>query len=251
MATAARGVGIVVAGAGASCVVAFAATRLLATPVAPKPCPSERCRRDTFDAAAKKWDETVRFDEFITGIGRQRKRLAQHARGDVLEVAIGSGRNFPYYNSAKVKSVTGVDFSKSMLQAADGKREQIRPIELKLKVASSQHLDFPDDTFDSVVDSFGICSFESPVESLQEMRRVCKEDGRILLLEHGASNWEIVQGMLNSTAQGHAEKYGCYPNRDITGLVKQAGLHVITDERSHFGTTYFLVCGKNPPAERE
>merc|ERR1712039_1120010 len=111
---------------------------------------------DTFDGLAAKWDSTVRWDEFIGGIGRWRRRLAQRASGDVLEVAVGSGRNFSYYNSAKVKSVTGVDFSRAMLEVADGKRTELEPIPLKLKLATSQRMDFADASFDTVVDTFGV-----------------------------------------------------------------------------------------------
>merc|ERR1711972_831654 len=97
----------------------------------------------------------------------------------------------------------------------------------------------------------GICSFEHPVEALREMRRVVKEEGQVLLLEHGASNWEMVQGLLNRSVHGHVEKFGCYPNRDITALVREAGLYVVLDERRHFGTTYMLVCKRAPPRPDE
>lgn len=249
MATAARGIGLALGAAGASCAVAYGATKLLSSPPVPRPCPSERCRRETFDGLAKKWDATVRTDEFLAGIGRSRRRLIQHAAGDVLEVAVGSGRNFSYYTRAKVSSVTAVDFSRSMLEMADSKRAELDPIPLRLKLASTQRLDFPDASFDTVVDTFGVCSFEAPVEALREMRRVVKEDGQVLLLEHGASTWELVQGLLNRSAQRHVEKFGCYPNRNIVGLVEEAGLHVVRDERKHFGTTYLLICRRSRPAE--
>eukprot|EP00929_Paragymnodinium_shiwhaense_P034441 TRINITY_DN18741_c0_g1_i1.p1 TRINITY_DN18741_c0_g1~~TRINITY_DN18741_c0_g1_i1.p1 ORF type:complete len:252 (-),score=77.08 TRINITY_DN18741_c0_g1_i1:170-925(-) len=235
--------------AGSGCAIALVGSRLLGGDGKAQVLPSERARRDTFDGLAKKWDETVRFDEFMTGIGRLRRKLGQRAKGDVLEVAIGSGRNFGYYSSAKVTSVTGVDFSRSMLEAADKKREELLPIQLKLKLATSRKMDFADASFDTVVDTFGICSFEEPVESLQEMRRVMKDDGRMLLLEHGASNWEQVQGFLNGGCHRHVSKYGCFPNRDIVRLVREAGLYVVAEERKHFGTTYFLVCSKHPPVE--
>uniref|UniRef100_A0A7S1QMA0 Methyltransferase type 11 domain-containing protein n=1 Tax=Alexandrium catenella TaxID=2925 RepID=A0A7S1QMA0_ALECA len=247
MATAARGIGLAVGAAATSCAVAYVGTKLLTSPPVPRPCPSERARRDTFESAARKWDETVGFDEFVAGIGRWRRRLAQHASGDVLEVAVGSGRNFSYYSKAKVSSVTGVDFSRGMLEVADGKRQELAPVQLKLKLASSQKLDFPDCSFDTVVDTFGVCSFEAPVESLREMRRVVKEEGQVLLLEHGASNWEMVQGLLNRSVHKHVDKFGCYPNRNIVELVREAGLHIVQDERKHFGSTYLLVCKRSPP----
>jgi len=247
MAAKARGAAIAVGGAVAGCCVTYMGTQLLSAPPAARPCPTERERRETFEKLAPKWDSTVRFDEMVAGIGRWRSRLVQRARGDVLEVAVGSGRNFSYYNSAKVKSVTGIDFSRAMLEAADKKRADLRPIQLRLKLSSSQQMDFEDCSFDTVVDTFGICSFEAPVEALREMRRVVKEDGQVLLLEHGASNWEIIQGMLNRGAQHHADKFGCYPNRNIEKLVREAGLHIVCDERKHFGTTYLLVCSRSAP----
>merc|ERR1711920_251915 len=96
---------------------------------------------------------------------------------------------------------------------------------------------------------FGICSFEKPLDALREIRRVVKDDGQVLLLEHGASSWEFMQSIVNNSVQRHVGKYGCYPNRNIIDLVQSAGLHVIVDERRHFGTTYMLVCRKTAPAD--
>lgn len=166
-----------------------------------------------------------------------------------MEVAIGTGRNFSYYNSARVTSLTGIDFSREMLEVCDDKRKELEPIPLRLKLATSQRMDFQDCSFDTVVDTFGVCSFEAPVEALKEMRRVVKEDGQILLLEHGASNWQMVQSLLNRATFKHVEKYGCYPNRNIAALVKEAGLHIVLDERRHFGSEYSLICKRNPPKE--
>lgn len=236
---------------GSGCAITFIATQLLASPPKPKPCPSEKARKETFDQLAKKWDVLVRSDEFLAGIGKLRRRLIQKATGEVLEVAVGSGRNFSYYNGGKVTAITAVDFSRAMLEVADEKRKEIEPIPLRLKLASTHRLDFEDGSFDTVVDTFGICSFEQPVQALQEMRRVMKEDGQMLLLEHGASKWEFVQSKLNRGIHRHVEKYGCYANRDICKLVREAGLHIALEQRSHFGTTYSLVCTKSPLVKEE
>lgn len=237
--------------AGSGCALAYAGSQMFGSQAVAKPCPSEKTRRETFEGLAKKWDQTVRSDEFFSGIGRLRRRMIQRASGDVLEVAVGSGRNFSYYSAGKVGSVTAIDFSRAMLEVADAKRKDLEPIPLRLKLSSSMKMDFEDNTFDTVVDTFGICSFEEPVQSLREMRRVLKEDGQVLLLEHGASNWEAVQGFLNNSSHRHVEKYGCYPNRDISGLVKKAGLYIASEERTHFGTTYTLICKKNPVLKDE
>lgn len=246
MVTRGRAAAVALGGAGLGCALTYSYVR---PGKEGRPCPTEKHRHDVYDNNAPKWDSTVRFDEFVAGIGRMRRRLVQHASGDVLELAVGTGRNFSYYNSAKVRSVTAADFSRAMLEVADSKRSELSPISLRLKLVSTHKLDFEASSFDTIVDTFGICSFESPVQALREMRRVVKDDGQVLLLEHGASSWEWVQAILNGGAQYHAEKFGCYPNRNILGFVREAGLHIEKCERKHFGTTYSLVCRKNPPPE--
>ncbi|OLP80672.1 hypothetical protein AK812_SmicGene38874 [Symbiodinium microadriaticum] len=62
---------------------------------------------------------------------------------------------------------------------------------------------------------------------------------------------EFVQSMLNRGIHRHVERYGCYANRDIAKLVKEAGLHIALDERAHFGTTYTLVCTKTPLSKED
>lgn len=79
------------------------------------------------------------------------------------------------------------------------------------------------------------------------MRRVTKDDGKVLLLEHGAASWPYVQQQLNLSLYGHVSKFGCYPNRDIQQLAKEAGLHISEERRKHFGATYMLICEKHPP----
>jgi len=251
MAAIPRGTAIAAGAAGAGGLIAFFGVQVMHKEPAPKACPSERCRQGAFDGLAKQWDSMVRFDEFITGIGRWRRRMARRAEGEVLEVAIGTGRNLSYYDASRVTSITGIDFCRAMLEQCDGKRADAGGIPLKLKMASSKQIPFEDGSYDTIVDTFGICSFEEPVQALREMRRVVREDGQVLLLEHGASNWEFMQGMLNKGAQRHAEKFGCYPNRDIASLVREAGLYIEVDERKHFGTTYLLVCRKNSPHDAE
>ncbi len=63
------------------------------------------------------------------------------------------------------------------------------------------------------MDTFGLCSCKDPVKVLQEMNRVCKPGGRILLLEHGKSTWDFWNNLLNKKAESHAQNWGCEWNR--------------------------------------
>jgi methyltransferase OMS1 len=87
---------------------------------------------------------------------------------------------------------------------------------------------------------------ENPVQVLREAQRVCKEDGKILLLEHGRSSWNWLANYMNKNAHKHATNWGCWYNRDILKIVQEAGLDIISVKRKHFGTTYFITAKPGP-----
>ena len=78
---------------------------------------------------------------------------------------------------------------------------------------------------------------------LKELQRVCKPDGKILLLEHGRSkSYEGLSGYLDKHAERHAKNWGCVWNRDIDQIVESSGLQLEKLNNWHFGTTYYIVC---------
>ena len=72
------------------------------------------------------------------------------------------------------------------------------------------------------------------------MKRVCKKDGRILLLEHGLSDVKWLRQWQDKKANSHAKKLGCYWNRNPLELVHTAGLEVKSLERKYFGLLYII-----------
>ncbi|KAJ9532703.1 hypothetical protein QJQ45_010786 [Haematococcus lacustris] len=100
---------------------------------------------------------------------------------------------------------------------------------------------FPPASFDTVVDTFGLCSHDNPLVVLRQAARVCKPGGKVLLLEHGRSSWGWWNRSLDEGAQRHRSKWGCWWNRDILAIVHQAGLVVEYVSRWHFGTSYIIV----------
>ncbi|KAG2807804.1 hypothetical protein PC111_g16765 [Phytophthora cactorum] len=213
------------------------------------PAVNDARRLQVFDMNASKYDKEVDWDERLTGISLMRRFLLGKARGQVLEVAAGTGRNLAFYPATAKVVLT--DFSRGMLDQVP-KTQQQRLASCELQVMSAGELTFPDEHFDTVVDTFGLCSMEDPVRTLQEMQRVCKKDGgSILLLEHGQSNYTWLSGILDKFADLHAQKWGCHWNRDILALVEQAGLEVESVDRVHFGTTYYIVAKPQPRPGRE
>ena len=202
---------------------------------------SEKQRRDAFDKGALKYDEEIGTDELVMGLPLLRRYLCWSARGRVAEIAAGTGRNFKYYNFDKV-SVTACDCSDNMVNVAKQKLSMmdIPKGRATCYVMDAEKLQFEDNTFDTVVDTFGLCSFEDPVRVLKEMQRVCKPGGQILLLEHGKSHYDWLNRILDSNANKHAERWGCIWNRPIEDILQESGLGVTSLSRIHFGTTYII-----------
>ncbi|KAF1336148.1 putative methyltransferase, partial [Globisporangium splendens] len=200
------------------------------------PAVDDARRLQVFNANATQYDKDVNFDEALTGISLMRRFLLRSATGRCLEVAAGTGRNLAYY--PRDVALTLTDFSDGMLkQVPEAAKTHLKSCELH--VMSAGALQFESDAFDTVVDTFGLCSMDDPVAALKEMQRVCS--GKILLLEHGRSHYAWLSGILDKFAALHAQRWGCHWNRDILALVEQAGLEIETVHRFHFGTTYYII----------
>ena len=135
--------------------------------------------RNRYNRIAFGYDFLEFFVEFA--FTSWRRDLIGMAKGKILEVGVGTGKNFPYYPlDAKV---TGIDIADKMLLIAGEKASRLGlPFDLSQK--DVQNLDFPDASFDTVLATFVFCSVPDPVRGLAELRRVVKPDGVILLLEH-------------------------------------------------------------------
>lgn len=203
-------------------------------------------RTERFHAVAECYDKQIGRDESVMGINLLRRSLLYfHAKGVVLEVGAGTGRNIGYYPTSSVQRVLMTDSSDEMLSKAKKKiaaYSQEKPQYACIQ-ADGQSLSFPDQYFDTVVDTFGLCSYDDPVKTLKEMARVCKPDGRILLLEHGRSkSWDFISQYLDKHAERHAKNWGCVWNRDLDRIIEESSVELETLRTWHFGTTYYVVC---------
>jgi ubiquinone/menaquinone biosynthesis C-methylase UbiE len=139
--------------------------------------------RHYWDNHARNYDRQMAFwERRLFGDGRQ--WVCAQATGDVLEVAIGTGRNLPLYPDGM--HLTGVDFSPQMLQLARRRADQLgRQVDLRL--GDAQALDLPDASFDTVVCTLSLCAIPDQRQAIAEMRRVLRPVGRLLLLDHVAA----------------------------------------------------------------
>jgi ubiquinone/menaquinone biosynthesis C-methylase UbiE len=158
-------------------------------------------------------------------IGRWRRRLwSQIPPGSrVLEIGVGTGKNMRWYPAGV--SVVAVDFSPRMLTRAV-RRARRQRLDVGLALMDAQGLAFADRCFDAVVTTCVFCSVPDPVLGLQEVRRVLRPDGRILLLEHVRSRLPLLGRIMDWLNPLSVRLQGANINRDTVGNVQKAGLHV-------------------------
>lgn len=166
-----------------------------------------------------------------------RQNLLKNAKGSVLEVGVGTGANLPYYG-AEVK-ITGIDFSEKMLELAIKKADEIG-MPSKLVLMDAQAMSFPDNSFDTVVTSCVFCSVPDPVQGLREIRRVCKPDGQILMLEHVRSDNKIVGPLMDLINPIPLYLAGANINRNTIDNLKLAGFTDMEVENLRFDIVKFI-----------
>lgn len=157
---------------------------------------------------------------------RLRAAWVPHARGDVLEIRIGSGLNLPFYSS-NVHRVYGVDPSVE-LQRMARKRAMAGPIEVEfLSQSAEEQLPFANASIDTVVITWALCSIPNAPKALQQVKRVLKASGRLIFLEHGrAPDPGIAVWQDRITPLWKHIGGGCHLNRKIDDLIMAAGFRI-------------------------
>jgi ubiquinone/menaquinone biosynthesis C-methylase UbiE len=187
---------------------------------------------------SEKYDRFARWYDWIEGVPdllgvrKLRRSLLERASGRVLEVAVGTGKNFHYYPPDC--RIIALDLSDGMLKVARTRAANLS-VHVSFTVADAEALPFPDRSFDTVVSSLSACTFPNPARSFQEMARVCRTHGKILLLEHGRSDREWLGRWQDRHADKFAKPVGCHWNREPLRVIRDAGLEIIQGRRNFFG----------------
>ena len=140
---------------------------------------TERVRRIQ-DKEAPRYDRQMGFYDRILFAGG-REWACSRANGEVLEVAVGTGRNLPYYPADA--HLTAIELSPQMLEIARTRAEELGR-DVDLRIGDAQALEFADQSFDTVIITFGLCTIPDDRRALAEAHRVLRPGGRLVLLEH-------------------------------------------------------------------
>ena len=164
---------------------------------------------------------------------KQRQKIVPEATGEILEIGFGGGLNVPFYDPSKVKKIWALEPSEGMRRmaqpAVNGTDMDIEFIELP-----GEQIPLDDNSVDTVLVTYTLCTISDTEAALQGMRRVLKPQGRLLFCEHGKAPDENIarwQNRLNPVWSRIAG--GCQMNRDIPALINEGGFNIEIDERMY------------------
>jgi ubiquinone/menaquinone biosynthesis C-methylase UbiE len=148
------------------------------------------------EIAKKRWNRTASFYDYMM-IVMERIRLRKYRRllwssvesSRVLEIGVGTGKNFPYYPTDA--GIDAIDFSEKMLERANDRAKK-QKVKVHLQQMDVQNLDFADNTFNTVAATLVFCSIPDPVRGIREVERVCKPGGKVVLLENNFSSIPVL-----------------------------------------------------------
>ncbi len=159
-----------------------------------------------------------------------RREILVDATGSVLEIGFGTGLNLAYYPSDKVRKITTVDVNPGMNRLAQT-RIAASPISVDYQVLDGEKLPMVDNTFDTVVSTWTLCSIQHVEPAIAEIYRVLKPGGKFLFIEHGLSNEPKIQTWQHRlTPIQKIIADGCHLDREIKSLIAKQFVNLTVKE---------------------
>jgi ubiquinone/menaquinone biosynthesis C-methylase UbiE len=202
-------------------------------------------KKDDTERVRSKYERISPFYDFMESIleqlafSRWRKKVFSYVQGeDILEVGVGTGKNLDFYPPGK--KITAIDFSPRMLGKARNKARR-KGLSVDLVTMDVQNLRFAAQTFDTIIATFVFCSVPDPVQGLREIKRVCKKNGKIILLEHVRPRGALGGKIFDLFNPLTVKLMGVNINRNTVANVKKAGLNIIKEKNLFLDIVKLIV----------
>ncbi|MDQ3637414.1 MAG: class I SAM-dependent methyltransferase [Actinomycetota bacterium] len=178
------------------------------------------------------------------GLRELRRKTLRGVRGNVLELGVGTGKNFPLYPPS-VERLVGMDPDEAMLRRAE-QRAGKASFPVEAVEADAEELPFEDESFDAVTATLVFCTIPDPARALREARRVLTRGGQLRLLEHvRMERRPAAWTQKKATPVWKRLAGGCHLDRDTLSLVCRAGFEVDLVERHLDGLVLVIFARKD------
>ena len=164
---------------------------------------------------------------------RQREKIVHRAYGDVLEIGFGGGLNLAHYDETRVRKVFGLEPSEGMRVSAQ-RRIAASGIDVELIDQPGEDIPLDDNSVDSVLVTYTLCTIPDALTALRGMRRVLKPKGHLFFCEHGKAPDPAVQAwQRRANPVWRRFAGGCNMDRDVPALLQEAGFTIEDDNRMY------------------
>lgn len=174
-------------------------------------------------------------------INYQRNKVVPLAKGIVLEIGIGSGLNIPFYNKNNIEKIIGLDPSEELNFLAN-KVAKKNNIEIDFIISGAEDIALPDNSVDTILITYTLCTIPDLDNSMAEMKRVLKSDGKFIFCEHGiAPDQNIVKWQSRINPIWKAIMGGCNINRNIPKIISDGGFDITNISEMYLPSTPKIV----------
>jgi ubiquinone/menaquinone biosynthesis C-methylase UbiE len=164
---------------------------------------------------------------------KQREKIVPRAYGDVLEIGFGGGLNLPHYDRHKVRHVFGLEPSAGMRRSAAA-NIAASGLDVELIDLPGEEIPLDDNSVDSILVTYTLCTIPDAVTALRGMRRVLKPNGHLFFCEHGkAPDASVHQWQQRLNSSWRLFSGGCNMDRDIPALLREGGFDIEDDNRMY------------------
>ena len=174
-------------------------------------------------------------------INYQRKKVVPLAKGVVLEVGIGSGLNIPFYNKNNIEQIIGLDPSEELNVLAKRVADD-NGIQIDFLINGAEDIELPDNSIDTILITYTLCTIPNLNKSMTEMKRVLKPGGKFIFCEHGiAPDKNIIKWQRRINPIWGIFFGGCNINRNIPKIISESGFNISNLNQMYLPSTPKIV----------